>query len=83
MDLKFKKINVICVAYCLLCLSFIHCSSGIECGTVNVIKDLIRGGHETVKGAYPFTVVLYKDNLTKPLCGGTLISKKHILTGNY
>lgn len=82
MELQFVRINVVYLIGCwLLCLFYIHRSTGIECGNVNVINDLIRGGNETVKGAWPFAVVLYRVNSTVPLCGGTLISRKHVLTG--
>lgn len=56
--------------------------SGIECGTVNMIHDVVRGGNEAVKGAWPFVVVIYRVNYTRPYCEGTLISNKHVLTGN-
>ncbi|XP_037043077.1 insulin-like growth factor-binding protein complex acid labile subunit [Bradysia coprophila] len=83
MELTFKKLKVISwVGYWLLCL-YIHRSSGIECGNVNVINDLIRGGNETVKGAWPFAVTLYEVNRSEPSCGGTLISKKHVLTAAH
>ncbi|KAG4076581.1 hypothetical protein HA402_001868 [Bradysia odoriphaga] len=83
MELTFKELKVVSwVEFWLLCL-YIYRSIAIECGNVNVINDLIRGGNETVKGAWPFAVALYKVNHTEPLCGGTLISKKHVLTAAH
>lgn len=77
-----RNVVLIFVGMALVGLLQIYPVSGIECGTVDVIHDLIRGGNEAVKGAWPFVVVIYRINYTKPYCEGTLISTKHVLTGN-
>jgi hypothetical protein len=42
------------------------------------------GGEETEPYAWPWVVVLYKKhgNGVKFECGGTLVSRKHVITGN-
>lgn len=87
-DLNNRNIgNVSPISVCVVLVGMfqIYQVSGIECGTLNVIPDLMRGGNETVKGAWPFLVALhyYQIDGSKILkCSGTLISKKHVLTGN-
>lgn len=54
----------------------------MECGRVNVTKPLIRGGNVTHRGEWPFIVALYEVSPSKYICGGTLISDRHVLTGN-
>lgn len=53
-----------------------------ECGVINVHRPLILGGNEIQRGDFPFiVVVLYKDS-PEYRCGGTVLSKMHILTGS-
>lgn len=81
-NVNYRHITSIFVCVSLVALCQIHCVHGIECGRVNVVYDLIRDGNQTVKGAWPFVVALYRVSDSKSLCGGTLISNKHVLTGN-
>lgn len=78
------KILILVVNSCLVLIGLCQiCNSDIiECGTVTAINDLILGGNEVSKGAWPFAVVISRKINNKFLCGGTLISKKHVLTGN-
>lgn len=53
-----------------------------ECGAVRYIEPQITGGSQTSRGEWPFIAALYYTNDAKFFCGGTLISAKHVLTGN-
>lgn len=53
-----------------------------RCGTVDVTINLIQGGNEVAKGQWPFIVALYQVKHFNYICAGSLISKKHVLTGN-
>lgn len=72
---------VISVCVGLAGMSQIDQENRMECGTIDVIQDLIQRGNAASKGTWPFVVVLSKLSSDKIFCGGTLISKKHILTG--
>lgn len=48
-----------------------------ECGTIKIPTE----GNQTHKGFWPFAVAIYEIKEHKHLCGGTLISRKHVLTG--
>lgn len=72
-------INV-CVA--LVLLFQINIVNGIECGTVNLQRSTILGGSQTLKGEWPFIAALYRNNKSEFFCGGTVISNRHVLTGN-
>lgn len=56
--------------------------NGTECGTVEVIHPFIIPGTPTLRGQWPFIAALYAVHPSKYFCGGTLISSKHVLTGN-
>lgn len=74
--------SVIVFSGCVVLVSLFNRVNGMEeCGTVSIIDDAIRRGDEAIKGAWPFAAVLSKRSDNKVLCGGTLISKKHVLTG--
>lgn len=53
------------------------------CGTINFPKGLSIEANQTQKGFWPFTVAIYEVKEYRLFCGGTLISKKHVLTGTY
>lgn len=53
----------------------------VECGTINIAKELIIEGNQTLKGFWPFSVAIVEVQEHRPFCGGTLISRKHVLTG--
>lgn len=57
--------------------------NGMECGSVNLTRSLMRGGRATLRNEWPFIVALYEVRHTKFICGGTLISNRHVLTGDY
>lgn len=53
--------------------------STLDCGTVNFVRPTVSGGSATIKGEWPFIVSIQKRS--EYICGGTIISNKHILTG--
>lgn len=58
--------------------------NGIDCGRVYKTESLIRGGNTTLRDQWPFIVALYDIRSTPAyICGGTLLSDRHILTGKY
>lgn len=76
--LRFGLLICVCIA------TFdIYQVDAIECGTVNLFRELILGGKEVLKGEWPFIAALYYARQFKYFCGGTIISNKHVLTGNY
>lgn len=56
------------------------------CGSPYRVRGLVLGGREFQRGDFPWMVALLKkENFEPPKyrCGGTLISLKHILTGEH
>lgn len=54
--------------------------SATECGMVNLVRPRILGGKDVLKGEWPFVASIQARS--KYICGGTIISNKHILTGD-
>lgn len=52
-----------------------------ECGRINIPKGLTIEGNQTIKGYWPFSVIVCKTPDFRPFCGGTLITNRHVLTG--
>ncbi len=52
-----------------------------ECGRINIPKGLTIQNNQTRKGFWPFAVAIYEIKEYKLFCGGTLISRQHVLTG--
>ncbi len=67
----------VCVTFVIL-LQVWRVSSTV-CGTVNIVRPRILGGNYALKGEWPFIASI--QNQTKYVCGGTIISNRHILTG--
>lgn len=63
-----------------VCLFQIYNVSGIGCGRVNIARPLIHNGNAALRGEWPFIAALL--NKSKFICGGTVITNRHILTGN-
>lgn len=59
--------------------------SAVKCGVPHRLRGLISGGAKFSRGRFPWMVALFydDDDVDEPkyICGGTLISLKHILTG--
>lgn len=56
-------------------------ASSIECGTVELIIPQVVGGKQALRGEWPFIAAIFKIEKHTLICGGTIISIKHILTG--
>lgn len=52
-----------------------------ECGIVKYTSELIYGGQYAKKGAWPWLVAMHDATTEEFFCGSTLVSDKHILTG--
>jgi secreted trypsin-like serine protease len=51
------------------------------CGKVSVPTGLVVYGEETLPGEFPFLVALYKFENDKFFCAGSLITRRHVLSG--
>lgn len=67
------------VVACLLGLATIVTPQ--ECGTVKFSSGLIYGGNYTKKDQYPWLCSLHDTESDEFFCGATLVSARHILTG--
>lgn len=72
------KLLLFLTAFCLLRNDQVN---GMECGAVNLIRERIHRGNVTLRSEWPFIVAIYETSPSKYICGGTLISNKHVLTG--
>lgn len=54
---------------------------GDYCGSVDILDPRISGGSETKRGEWPFLAALYYVEQLQFFCGGTLITRQHVLTG--
>lgn len=70
------------VLFFILSLLMCCCKSCDSCGRADRPTGLIIGGTQVNRGKWPWLVALFKANDSKFLCGGTLISNKHIVSGN-
>ncbi|XP_023324472.1 transmembrane protease serine 9 isoform X2 [Eurytemora carolleeae] len=55
---------------------------GMEGGQLSFFDERVVGGDDTVPGKYPWTVLL-RDDGEHYLCGGAIISRKHIVTAAH
>ncbi|XP_050308708.1 serine protease gd-like [Anthonomus grandis grandis] len=59
----------------------------VECGTISIQRatPLISHGENTVPGQWPWHTALYLENNkdTEYICGGTLVSDKHVITAAH
>lgn len=53
-----------------------------ECGKVLYSSGFAIGGNQTERGQWPFLVALYNVEYEDFFCGGSLITSKHVLTGD-
>ena len=54
-----------------------------ECGNVKYTAGLIVGGDYIQRGQYPWLCAIHDTVSDEFFCGSTLISKKHVLTGEF
>lgn len=52
-----------------------------DCGKSSTSVGLVTGGSTAKLGQWPFLVSLYDVDLDAHLCGGSLITNQHVLTG--
>jgi len=60
-------------------------SSDCRCGVANFVNHTHRivGGNETEKNEFPWQVMLWMSSVPVPYCGGSILSKKTILTAAH
>ena len=72
--------------------SFFFTDKPCECGIANtktevagddIVTQKIINGVEAKPNEFPWQVALVKSGLHTPICGGTIISEKHILTAAH
>lgn len=56
--------------------------NGMECGRVNLTRPVVESGNVILRNEWPFIAALYEKRPTEFFCGGTVISSRHVLTGN-
>jgi secreted trypsin-like serine protease len=56
-------------------------TSAQECGNVKYTSELIYGGEYAKRGQWPWLCAVHDTVSDEFFCGSTLISKKHVLTG--
>lgn len=54
-----------------------------ECGNVKYSSELIYGGNYTKRDQWPWLSSLHDVDSDEFFCGSTLISARHILTGEW
>lgn len=54
-----------------------------ECGVVKVAVPFIAGGDYAERGQWPWLAPLFLKEKDKFFCGSTIISKRHLLSGEY
>lgn len=55
-----------------------------KCGlTSSLSASLTIGGNKTARGQWPFLVGIFSIKTDAFICGGNLISAKHVMTGEY
>lgn len=79
---KILNVSLLSVSVALVCQLHLYQASDIECGTVDFTRPIIEGGSPTIRGDWPFIATLRNVEQSEYFCGGTLISTKHVLTGN-
>lgn len=61
--------------------SFLLTADAQECGNVKYTSELIYGGEYAKRGQWPWLCAIHDGVSDEFFCGSTLISKKHVLTG--
>lgn len=63
--------------------SFFLFTNAQECGNVKYTSGLIIGGEYAKRGQWPWLCAIHDATSDEFFCGSTLISKKHVLTGEF
>jgi hypothetical protein len=62
---------------------FFSCiSESLQCGQVKVGRPLSVGSEYASRGQFPWLVPLFTVNEDKFFCGSTIISERHLMSGN-
>lgn len=64
-------------------LLFTNVTEAQECGNVKYTSELIYGGDYAKRGQWPWLCAIHDATSDEFFCGSTLISKKHVLTGEF
>ena len=64
-----------------LITTFISSLSSQDCGRVKVGTSFTVGSEYAIKGQFPWFAPLFYKKDDKFFCGSTIISKKHLLSG--
>jgi secreted trypsin-like serine protease len=56
-----------------------------SCGLAALVQPLIVNGNAVKRGVWPWLTAIFQitDSGLEFICGGTLISKNHVITGNF
>ena len=80
----FNEVLVIFLVFSLICLQAKSTSVKNECGKKNAAKGLVYGGEQTKPNTWPWLVAFSHRVKRKQIffCGGSLVSTKHVVSGN-
>ncbi|XP_037043639.1 connectin-like [Bradysia coprophila] len=76
-----NKLNKLMISGTFLLLHQVYRVTTMECGTVNIVRPRVLGGTDALKGEWPFVATI--QNQSNYICGGTIISNRHILTAAH
>lgn len=63
--------------------SYLAETESSQCGRIhaNIADRVVDGYDKILRGQYPFLATIHNSGTNNLMCGGTLISARHILTG--
>lgn len=67
--------------YFTVILKFVIIAIAQECGNIKYSSELIFGGKYAKRGQWPWLCTLHDSDSDEFFCGSTLISTRHVLTG--
>jgi secreted trypsin-like serine protease len=62
-------------------ITFLATANGQDCGCIKVAVSFSIGSEYAVRGQWPWLVPLLKNDSDKFFCGSTIVSDRHLLTG--
>jgi secreted trypsin-like serine protease len=77
--MKFKESFVIFVAIC--CIYADGQGESENCGRKDSVSERIFGGEEVQSNEWPWLVAFVNWTENKFFCGGSLVSSKHVISG--
>jgi Trypsin len=78
---NYKMLFVVLTFTSLICVNAIPRTSTI-CGSRRSVTGTVFGGNEVKKNSWPWLVALFNRKNEKFFCAGSLISKRHVLSGD-